>query len=216
TGIHTGSTNRSVVYLAVDDELLGLFSFRNHYRDEVPALLRKLQKHFPISVLSGDNDGEKQYLRALLGSETQIFFNQSPQSKLFAIRELQGQGKKVMMIGDGLNDAGALKQANVGVAVSEDNNSFTPASDAILQADRLKFLHRFISACRANRKIVLFAFIISIIYNIVGLAFAVQGTLSPLIAAILMPSSSLSILLITFGLSNFFAARLGLLRATKN
>jgi Cu+-exporting ATPase len=54
----------------------------------------------------------------------------------------------------------------------------------------------------------MFAFVISVIYNIVGLSFAVQGTLSPLIAAILMPASSLTILLITFGISNLLAVKL--------
>ena len=210
TGSSKATNNQSSVYLSVDGKLFGVFSFRNHYRDEIPALLRKLQKRYQVSILSGDNDGEKKYLRGLLGKGPSIFFNQSPQAKLFAIQELQQQGKKVMMIGDGLNDAGALRQADVGIAISEESNSFTPASDAILQADKLNRLDKFIQACRANKKVVMFAFVISIIYNIVGLSFAVQGTLSPLIAAILMPASSLSILLITFGMSNLLASRLKL------
>jgi P-type Cu+ transporter len=208
TGKAGKSNSQSCVYLNVEGELIGVFTFRNHYRNEIPALLRKLQKRYSISVLSGDNDGEKNYLRRLLGKGPSIFFNQSPEAKLLAIKDLQQQGKKVMMIGDGLNDAGALKQANVGIAISEENNSFTPASDAILKADKLKYLFNFINACKANKKVVIFAFIISIIYNIIGLSFAVQGTLSPLIAAILMPSSSLSILLITFGLSNLLSNKM--------
>lgn len=208
TGKTSGISNQTVVYLSVEGELFGRFTFRNHYRDEIPALLRKLQKNYKISVLSGDNDGEKNYLRGLLGKGPSIFFNQSPESKLYAIKELQENGSKVMMIGDGLNDAGALKQAEVGIAISEDSNTFTPASDAILQADKLRYLDKLISACKSNKKVVMFAFIVSIIYNIVGLSFAVQGTLSPLIAAILMPASSLSILLITFGMSNLLAGRL--------
>jgi P-type Cu+ transporter len=210
TGKSSGNKSQSLVYLAMEGELLGVFTFRNHYRDEIPAVLRKLQKKYSISILSGDNDGEKNYLRRLLGKGPSIFFNQSPEAKLYAIRDLQQQGKKVMMIGDGLNDAGALKQADVGVAISEESNSFTPASDAILKADKLKFILKFIQACRSNKKVVMFAFLISIIYNIVGLSYAVQGTLSPLIAAILMPASSLSILLITFGMSNLLAKRLKL------
>ncbi len=110
-----------------------------------------------------------------------------------------------MMIGDGLNDAGALRQSNVGIAVAEQANNFTPASDAIIEAKQLSKLSRFIYLCKANRNIVMASFVLSIAYNIIGLFFAVQGNLSPLIAAILMPSSSLSILLITFGSSNLLA-----------
>ena len=110
-----------------------------------------------------------------------------------------------MMVGDGLNDAGALLQSNIGIAVAEDYNNFTPASDAILDARELPRLLKFIQLCAINKRIVMVSFIISILYNIVGIFFAVQGKLSPLTAAILMPSSSLSILLITFGASSFAA-----------
>jgi Cu+-exporting ATPase len=115
-----------------------------------------------------------------------------------------------MMIGDGLNDAGALKQSNIGIAVAEQTNNFTPASDAIIEAKQLSGLVKFIQLCRANKNIVMASFILSIVYNIIGLYFAVQGNLAPLIAAILMPASSLSILLITFGSSNLLARSLKL------
>jgi Cu+-exporting ATPase len=115
-----------------------------------------------------------------------------------------------MMIGDGLNDAVALKQSNGGIALAEDSNNFTPASDAILEAGKLCRLPVMISLCKANRAIILSSFILSILYYLTGLFFAVQGNLSPMIAAILMPRSSLSILLVTFGSSNLMAKKLRL------
>lgn len=212
-GYVTGGTNTqngTSVYVSIDDEIPGYFKFSNHYRENVAPLLNRFKKQYTISVLSGDNDAEKENLRKLLGEKTALLFNKQPEDKLHYIQELQKHGKKVMMIGDGLNDAGALKQANVGIAISEQTNNFTPSSDAIISAAELPRLNRFISLCRANKNIVIASFVLSIVYNIIGLSFAVQGTLSPLIAAILMPSSSLSILLLTFGSSSLLARQMKL------
>lgn len=197
--------NLTAVYVSFHGQLFGRFEFKNHYRQSIGPLVKKLKENHKLSVISGDNDSERRNIQALLGADTAILFDQKPEDKLHFIQQMQGRGSKVMMIGDGLNDAGALRQSDVGIAVAEQTNTFTPASDAIIEANQLPRLDRFISLCRANKNIVMASFVLSIVYNIIGLSFAVQGTLSPLIAAILMPSSSLSILLITFGSSNLYA-----------
>ncbi|MCY7420395.1 MAG: heavy metal translocating P-type ATPase metal-binding domain-containing protein [Chitinophagaceae bacterium] len=200
----------SAVYVSIEEKVIGKFVFCNRYRDHIPEMIYKLQKQYPVSVISGDSEGEKYYLKSLLGKDAQVLFNQSPADKLEVIKTLQAMGKNVLMLGDGLNDAGALKQADVGIAVSDNTNNFTPASDAIIDASRLVGLHKFIRLCRMNKPVVLFSFMISVLYNLVGLYFAVQGNLSPMIAAILMPASSLTILLVTFGSGNLIAWKLGL------
>ena len=198
------------VFVAENGVLLGSFTFHNYYREEIPQLIKKLKGYFKISVLSGDNSAEKDRLQQLIGADAELLFNQKPADKLQYISDLQNSGAKVMMIGDGLNDAGALKQSNVGLALTEKTNNFTPASDAIISASALAKLPKFFSLCRANRRIVIASFVLSILYNIIGLYFAVQGNLAPIIAAALMPSSSLSILLLTYGSSSIVAKNMRL------
>ncbi|MCG7857617.1 heavy metal translocating P-type ATPase metal-binding domain-containing protein [Flavihumibacter sediminis] len=193
------------VYVAKEKTICGYFTFRNHYRDTVNELLRDLRTELKISVISGDNPGERQALEKLAGRNTTILFNQKPHDKLAYIQHLQSRGKKVMMVGDGLNDAIAMRESNLGIALAEDTNSFTPASDGIMESMQLGKLHRFIKLSRANRMIVMASFVMSIVYNIIGLSFAVQGDLSPLVAAILMPASSLSIIALTFSTTNLTA-----------
>lgn len=193
------------VYVSIDHEIYGCYRFKNHYRQSIPLLIKKLKKKYDLSVVSGDNESERVTLQKIMHPGSDLLFNQKPEDKLEYIKSLQHKGKQVMMIGDGLNDAGALKQSDAGIAVSEQTNNFTPASDAIVDAKQLSNLDHFIYLCKANKYIVIASFILSIVYNVIGLFFAVQGRLSPLVAAILMPSSSLSILLVTFGSSNLLA-----------
>lgn len=200
----------TAVYVSINNKVYGFFLFSNHYREAIPQLLNELKNDYRLSVLSGDNEAEKVNLERLLGRKATLLFHQKPEDKLQYIQQLQQQGEKVMMIGDGLNDAGALKQSDIGIAVAEQTNNFTPSSDAIIEARQFSRLTKFIRLCRANRNIVVASFVMSIVYNIIGIAFAVQGNLSPLVAAILMPSSSLSILLLTFGSSSLLARRMKL------
>lgn len=211
TGKKDNSTNfETAVYVSLNGKLLGRFTFHNHYRNSIERLLQKIKGRYNVAVLSGDNEGEKNNLQKMIGENATLLFNQKPEDKLHYIQQLQSRGEKVIMLGDGLNDAGALKQANVGIAVTENSNNFTPSSDGILEADALPRLNTFIRLCQANKRIVMTAFIVSILYNIAGLYFATTGQLSPMIAAILMPCSSISILLITFGLSNLAALQMKL------
>ena len=198
----------SRVYIALDGKLLGCYTVRNTYRKGFESLVKSLKNKYKISILSGDNDSEKIYLDRILKGSGTCFFNQSPQQKLDFIKGLQDKGEKVMMIGDGLNDAGALKQSDVGIAVSDSSNNFTPAADGIIEGNMLTDLDKFLKISKVGRKIIVAAFIVSILYNIAGLYFSVQGLLSPMIAAILMPLSSLTILLITYTFSGILARRM--------
>ena len=195
--------NRTRVFIKVNDTIYGRYVFQNVYRDGVEDLFDALEPDQELIVLSGDNDGEHKYLKTIFPLGTQMYFDQTPGDKLQFIKNLQADGKSVMMVGDGLNDAGALAQSDVGIVVSENVNVFSPACDGILAAPRLVDLNRFIKLSKRGVKIIKWSFIFSLFYNIIGTSFAVTGNLLPVVAAILMPLSSISIVAFTT-----FASRL--------
>ena len=201
-----GLERGSRVYVRIGEQPRGYFEIRQAYRPGMDKMARELASMgLSVRVLSGDHAGEEKALRDLFGDKVQMQFDASPQDKLEVIRNLQQEGRKVLMIGDGLNDAGALRQADIGIAVSDHAARFTPASDAILDGGYLYKLSRFIQYARSGRQIITISFIVSILYNFIGLSFAVQGLLSPLVAAILMPASSISIIVLVSLLGSWMA-----------
>lgn len=199
---------KTSVHISVNNSYRGCYVFHNSYRHGMEELFRSLSKKYKLIILSGDNESERENLQKLLPVEAEMLFNQKPDDKLRYIRELQEKGRQVMMIGDGLNDAGALKQSDVGIALSENVNVFSPACDGILDASKLINLKKYIDLSKKSIQIVIVSFIFSFIYNIVGLLFAVTGNLSPLVAAILMPLSSITIVFFTTIATNVISREL--------
>lgn len=188
----------SRVFLAMDGMVAGYYNIRSKYRPELPETIGALQQAcIQTYLLSGDKSTDADLLSTLFGSPARLHFNQKPQDKLDFIQKLQQQGHHVLMVGDGLNDAGALRQSDVGLAVSDDTNNFSPSCDAIIEGSRLSRLPGYIRMAKSGQRIIRQSFAISLIYNIAGLAFAVSGSLSPVIAAILMPVSSITIVAFT-------------------
>lgn len=195
----------TAVYIAKNGHLLGKFVFKNEYRKGLGKMFQQLH-HYKIAILSGDNASEEQFLREKASGVSEMRFNQSPEDKLEFIRALQEKHHTVAMLGDGLNDAGALKQSNVGIAVADDTHTFTPSSDVIMTGEKLIDLKSYIALTKDAMKIVKMTFAISFMYNIVGLSFAVSGNLSPLVAAIIMPISSITVVAFT-SFATWFRAR---------
>jgi len=206
-GYDTGSR----IHVQLNDVHMGAFTIKNQYRTGIKDAIGNLQqKNYELHLLSGDNDAEKNTLSKLFGKEQKVLFNQSPQDKLDMVKQLQEQHKNVLMLGDGLNDAGALMQSETGIAVSDNSAQFSPACDAIIDGEQVGKIDRLLAYARSGKNIVTASFILSILYNFVGLSFAVQGTMSPIVAAILMPASSISIVLLVTALSSFSAKIIGL------
>ncbi len=196
---------KTALHIKIDNIYIGQFNFQNQYRDGLATLFLTLSKKYRLKVLSGDNDGERNNLEAILPKGTELIFSQKPEQKLEFIKNLQEKGHNVMMVGDGLNDAGALAQSNVGISISENVNVFSPACDAILDASEFSRLDYFLKLSQKSILIIKMSFVLSLLYNIVGLSFAVTGNLLPLVAAIIMPLSTITIVSFVTLMSNYFS-----------
>ena len=199
------------IFVSKNEDLLGRFKIENKYREGIKGVIDYLKDKYSLSIVTGDNETEERRLKKLFGKTATYKFRQSPQDKLDYVLTLQKKKNRVLMIGDGLNDAGALQQSDVGISVTDDTSNFTPASDAIVTSDSLKLLPDFLKFAKISRSIVLAAFTISFLYNVVGITFALLGKLTPLVAAILMPMSSISVVIFATSVTNLMAKQKRLL-----
>jgi len=198
TGATDGRTEGTCI--RIGDAVKGVYRPEHAFRPGIGLLVGRLKRDgYRLAVLTGDNDRDRDRLQDLFGADTEILFCQSPEDKLRYVERLQARGSKVLMVGDGLNDAGALMRSDAGISVSSGTNNFTPASDGILDADRIGQLGNVLRYSRWGRSVIHAGFGLALAYNIVGLSFAVQGTLSPVIAAILMPVSTVTLVLLAVG-----------------
>ncbi|WP_281337470.1 heavy metal translocating P-type ATPase [Flavobacterium eburneipallidum] len=206
--LEENSMQQTTVYIEINDVIYGKYIFNNQYREGLATLFEQLSQYYEIKVLSGDNEGERNTLEIILPKQTELIFNQKPEQKLEFIKKLQQEGRNVMMVGDGLNDAGALAQSNIGISIAENVNVFSPACDAILDASEFKKLHYFLKLSKKSITTIKLSFGLSLLYNLIGLSFAITGKLDPLVAAIIMPLSTITIVSFVTIMSNYYARRL--------
>ncbi len=190
--------NATEVLLEINGHYRGRYVMKQALRRGIVSTIRQLSKTYVLQLVSGDNDNDRIRMSAVMGETSPLFFDQKPQDKLDLVKKLQAEGRRTMMIGDGLNDAGALRQSDVGMVISQQDNSFSPACDIIISSDAFLRLGDYIAFIRGGRVLLKGAIGLSLIYNSVGLFFATTGQLSPVVAAILMPISSLTVM--TYGL----------------
>jgi len=203
--IENEKESQSRVYVSIDNQYLGFFSLGSKYREGLGELIIRLKKKYDVHLISGDNDSERTRLSQWFTNDEFMHFNQQPVDKLAYIKDLQENGRNVMMIGDGLNDAGALSQSNVGITIADDIYNFSPACDGILESRKFNTLNKYLRLSNTSINVVKMSFIISLVYNIVGLSFAINGFLTPIVAAILMPVSSVTVVVFVTLATNFNA-----------
>jgi Cu+-exporting ATPase len=188
----------SGVWAGVDGGAVTFVSVQAAERPGVRDALQTIAASRGVSLLSGDHARAGAEWESSFGAA--MAFGQSPEDKLADVRARQAQGRRVAMVGDGLNDAAALAAADVGIAVSDDTACLVPACDAVIRGDRLDALPRFLDYAARARRVVALCFVVSLAYNTLGLGFALAGRLTPLSTAILMPISSLTIVALSAGL----------------
>lgn len=193
------------VYISINGNYVGAFDFNASYYPFIKPLLASLKNSFALHLCTGDSKKEEAYLKNEYAFDS-MKFKAEPMQKVEYIKSLNEEGS-TLYLGDGLNDAGALLNADVGVAVTKSLIHFTPASDIITKNENLPLLPQVLSYSKDVMHTVKVGIIVSALYNVVGLYFAVQGMLSPLIAAIIMPISSITTVILMTGLTHFYAKR---------
>ena len=189
----------SAVYVSIDGQYRGRLVLTHAIRQEANTMLSALQNmDYDMYLSSGDVALNPDINQSAFKA---CYVQQHPEDKVRLIESLQAKGQLVAMAGDGLNDAPALKQSNVAIAIADKTSAFFPACDVLLTTQSLSILPSLLKLIKASQWVVIVSFIFSLVYNAVGLYFAITAQLSPLTAAILMPSSSITMLLLTWGMT---------------
>ncbi|HTO17310.1 MAG TPA: heavy metal translocating P-type ATPase metal-binding domain-containing protein [Edaphocola sp.] len=191
-------SNQTLVNVSLDGKIKAKFTFEVVLIPGTKDLINTLSKSYKLSLISGDNTSSKQQLSNLFGDDSKLHYHMKPEEKLSFVKEKQDQNNIVMMIGDGLNDAGALQQSNIGISVVKSAFAFSPSCDIIMDVNQLQYLPTFLNWAKGGSRYINYAFAYAVIFNLIGLGFAITGNLVPLVAAIIMPLSSLGIILIAY------------------
>lgn len=192
----TNIQNSGIIHVEINNVYRGYFVLRHDIRKETEAVLKSLKTmNYDLFLSSGDTELNKEINENWFNK---VYIKQQPEDKVSLIKSLKSKGKVVCMTGDGLNDAPALKEADIAVSVADSTTSFFPACDVLIKAEQLESFPKLLAFINASRWVIIISFVFSLIYNVVGLYFAITAQLSPLIAAILMPSSSMTMLVLTW------------------
>lgn len=202
TSAETPNNTATRVFVQINGLVAGYFMFTRPFRSDLSPAINSLQQSgYQMHVVSGDSHRDEQRIRELFGNNVIARYGCGPDEKEQYVEHLQTQGERVAMIGDGLNDAAAIRRADLGISVAEDAWHFTPASDVIVRANGLHRLPQHFKFAHSVQTIVKWSYVISLTYNLTGIGFALTGNLTPLVAAVLMPLSSITVVAFVAGMT---------------
>lgn len=190
------STSTGQTDVIVNDEHLGSFSLEHAVRPGVHTMIDDLSKNLAVHLLTGDSSPLSPELSDVFAS-CDVIQGASPAQKVDHVVRLQSIDKRVLMVGDGLNDLAALSAANVSVAVSNSTAKIVPACDIVLDAEHLGNIPSMLAYAKKQKAVVATAFWFTMMYNVIGLSLSLTGQLTPVITAIMMPASSLFVVAIS-------------------
>jgi Cu2+-exporting ATPase len=185
----------SFVAFQLGDKAAQLLPVGQFMREGATDTIQKLKTAgFTIEILSGDHKGAVEHAARVLGVETWQAA-MKPQDKIDHIEELKAQGKKVLMVGDGLNDAPSLAAANVSISPVSAVHVSQAAADAVFLGDSLAPVMSALTISKKARWVMNQNLAISVVYNMIAVPFAVLGFVTPLVAALAMSGSSIIVTL---------------------
>jgi len=184
---------KTVIFAAADGKLIGLIAVADTIRPSSNNTAAELKEMgFELVLLTGDNSRTAHAIAAQAGIDN-VFAEVLPQEKAAKIQELQSQGKIVAMVGDGMNDAPSLAQADVGIAIGTGTDIAMETADITLMQSDLRGILRAIRLSRQTMRTIKQNLFWAFIYNIVGIPLAALGLLNPMFAAGAMAMSSVSV-----------------------
>jgi Cu2+-exporting ATPase len=191
----SADSGRTPVVLAVDGVVRAVLAFGDRVRPEAKRQLARLsQLGYQFEIASGDHQRVVDSVARELGIAFEAAHGgMSPEAKLERVNQLRASGQRVVMVGDGVNDAGAMAAATVGFAVHGGAETCLKAADVFATRSGLTPIFDAVLGSRRTLAAIRRGIALSLIYNVVGVALAVTGVLSPLLAAIMMPLSSISV-----------------------
>jgi len=182
---------KTVMLLAVNGEIAGLIAVMDMPKEEAAEAVKQLKDMgLEVMMLTGDNERTAKAVAGQLGIE-RVIANVLPWEKVNAIKRLQGEGKVVAMVGDGVNDAPALAQADIGIAIGSGTDIAKEAGGIILVKDDLRDVVKAIKLSKITMRKIKQNLFWAFIYNALSIPVAAAGLLTPLIAAGAMAFSSL-------------------------
>ena len=202
---HTASLEaegKTVVMVACSNKLAGVIGMIDDLRNDALPLIDGLRKKgFALMMLTGDNRGVANYIAARCGI-TNVQAGLGPLEKAAVIRALKAKGACVMMVGDGINDAPALTEADIGVTLGHASAIALESASVAILNDDLRLINTLVTSSSQCFSIIRQNLVWAFSYNLIALPLAVSGVLHPIISALLMVTSSLVVVSNSLRLKN--------------